>query len=57
MSLSTKMNPGGGIYTNHPTNKFIMFTRGSGVGAVSRSTWYAKKRSVVDCNCKLIFTK
>jgi hypothetical protein len=57
MSLSTKMNPGGGIYTNHPTNKFIMFTRGSGVGAVSRSTWYAKKRSVVDCKCKLIFTK
>ena len=55
MSKSTKMNPGGGVYTNHPTNKFIMFTRGSGIGAVSQSVSRARNRSVTDCKCKLIF--
>lgn len=49
MSKSTKMNPGGGIYTNSPYKKFIPFTNGSGVGAVSRSVWYARNRSVVKC--------
>jgi hypothetical protein len=57
MSLSTKMNPGGGIYTNHPTNKFIPFIKGAGVGALSKSVLRARNRSVTDCRCKLLFTK
>ena len=57
MSLSTKMNPGGNIYTNHPTNKFIPFIKGAGVGALSKSVSRARNRSVTDCRCKLLFTK
>lgn len=49
MSKSTKMNPGGNIYTNNPTTKNIPFIQGAGVGAVSRSVWYARNRSVVKC--------
>ena len=55
MSKSTKMNPGGNIYTNHPETKKIMFMKGSGVGALSNSVSRAKNRSVTDCRCKLIF--
>ena len=57
MSKSTKMNPGGGIYINHPSSKFIPFIKGAGVGAVSRSNSIAKNRSITDCRCKLLFTK
>ena len=57
MSKSTKMNPGGGIYTNSPYKKFIPLTNGSGVGAVSRSIMVARNRSVTNCKCKLFLTK
>jgi len=58
MGLSTKMNPGGNIYTTHPATKKIPFIQGAGVGAVSRSIWVARNRSVAtSCKCKLSLTK
>jgi hypothetical protein len=55
MSKSTKMNPGGGVYTNNPYTKYIPFTIGSGIGAVSQSNLKAINRSVTtrDCIMKL----
>jgi hypothetical protein len=46
MSKSTKMNPGGGIISNHTATKNIMFIQGSGVGAVTKSNWHATRREV-----------
>ncbi len=46
MSKSTRMNPGGGVYTNSPYNKYIPFTQGASVGAVSKSNWSALNKSV-----------
>ena len=57
MTKSTKMNPGGNIYTNNPATKNIPFIQGSGVGAVSRSIMVARNRSVTNCKCKLFLTK
>ena len=58
MSKSTKMNPGGGITSNDPYNKFIPFTQGSGVGAVTKSNRYVLRRQVsTSCAkkpCKLL---
>ena len=54
MSKSTRMNPGGGLY-NSPYTKYVPFTPGSGVGAVSQSNLKAINRSVTrrDCIMKL----
>ena len=60
MSKSTKMNPGGGIISNHTATKNIMFIQGSGVGAVTKSNRHVLRRQVsISCAkkpCKLLLT-
>jgi len=57
MSKSTKMNPGGGVYTNNPYTKYILFTQGASVGAASKSNWSAINRSVANRCCMMKLKK
>jgi len=45
------MNPGGGIYTNHPATKKIPFIQGSGIGATTQGNKSALNKSWI-MNCK-----